>query len=133
MERRRWNFAEILIKKVSILMAILISRLVKSNKKKKALNLTVKKELEVISQLPTGKKADVSFNTKISEKINEFIMKYNKLLTYISLHRAAIKSFLLLILWFIAFVSIFVPKTIITTFSTCSSFGETGNESFKEK
>lgn len=34
MERRRWNFAEILIKKVSILMAILISRLVKSNKKK---------------------------------------------------------------------------------------------------
>lgn len=68
-------------------MAIIISRLVKSNKKKKALNLTVKKELEVISQLPTGKKADVSFNTKISEKINEFIMKYNKLLTYLSLHR----------------------------------------------
>ena len=34
MERRRWNFAEILIKKVSILMAIIISRVVKSNKKK---------------------------------------------------------------------------------------------------
>ena len=60
-------------------------------------------------------------------------MKYNKLLTYICLHRVAIKSFLLLILWLIAFVSIFVPKTIITIFSICSSFGDTGNESFKEK
>ena len=44
-------------------------------KAKTALNQTVKNLSAVISQLPTEKEADVSFNTKILVKFNEFIMK----------------------------------------------------------
>ena len=45
------------------------------NQTKITLNLTVKKELGVISQVLAQKKADVSSNTKNSAKINEFIIK----------------------------------------------------------
>lgn len=80
-----------------------------------------------------GKKVDVFFNIKILEKINEFIMKYNKLLMYFFLYCVVIKLFFFLIFWFIVFVSIFVLKIIIIIFSICFFFGEIGNEFFKEK